>query len=179
MAGTTISWSAFDQKLVIDGHRYWKICLNNASDEALSTRSSVTSRCAVECGAGGPQAGQISYRGLQASSHSAADRAGTVLDGQFKQIVTKQARRDHRGWSTHLASRRCHLAQPNQPHNRSFVTPGGIGTHAMHLPSERAIRKYRVRLHHKIKPLRFPVRAYTAVRPYAEDLSPAARTGCS
>jgi hypothetical protein len=84
----------------------------------------------------------------------------------------------HRGWSTHLASRRCHLAQMNQPHNRSFVTSGGIGTHGMHPPREQAIRKYRVRHHHKIKPLRFPVRADTAVRPYAEVLSPAARTGC-
>ena len=38
----------------------------------------------------------------------------------------------HRGWSTHLASRRYRLAQPNRTSSRNFVTPGGIGTHTMH-----------------------------------------------
>ena len=43
----------------------------------------------------------------------------------------------HRGWSTHLASRRYRLAQPNRTPSRSFVTPGGIGTHRMHPPRKR------------------------------------------
>ena len=43
----------------------------------------------------------------------------------------------HRGWSTHLASRRYRLAQPNRTSSRSFVTPGGIGTHTMHQPRKR------------------------------------------
>ena len=43
----------------------------------------------------------------------------------------------HRGWSTHLASRRYRLAQPNRTSSRSFVTPGGIGTHTMHPPRKR------------------------------------------
>jgi len=40
----------------------------------------------------------------------------------------------HRGWSTHIASRRYRLTQPNQASSSSFVTSGGIGTHAMHPP---------------------------------------------
>ena len=43
----------------------------------------------------------------------------------------------HRGWSTHLASRRYRLAQPNRTSSRNFVTPGGIGTHRMHPPRKR------------------------------------------
>ena len=43
----------------------------------------------------------------------------------------------HRGWSTHLASRRYRLAQPNRTSSRNFVTPGGIGTHTMHPPRKR------------------------------------------
>ena len=43
----------------------------------------------------------------------------------------------HRGWSTHIASRRYRLAQPNRTPSRSFVTPGGIGTHRMHPPRKR------------------------------------------
>ena len=43
----------------------------------------------------------------------------------------------HRGWSTHIASRRYGQAQPNRTSSRSFVTPGGIGTHRMHPPRKR------------------------------------------
>jgi hypothetical protein len=43
----------------------------------------------VECGAGVPGAGHFSRRGVQARDHSASVRAGTVLDGQNQQIVTK------------------------------------------------------------------------------------------
>ena len=46
----------------------------------------------------------------------------------------------HRGWSTHIASRRYRLAQPNRTLCRSFVTPGGIGTHRMHPPRKRTHR---------------------------------------
>jgi hypothetical protein len=44
----------------------------------------LTSRCAVECGVGGPLAGLVSYRILQASTHSAAGRAGTILDANIR-----------------------------------------------------------------------------------------------
>ena len=44
----------------------------------------LTTRCAVECGVGGPLAGLVSYRILQASTHSAAGRAGTILDGNIR-----------------------------------------------------------------------------------------------
>ena len=43
----------------------------------------------------------------------------------------------HRGWSTHLASRRDRLAQPDHTENSGFVTPGGIGTHGIHPPRKR------------------------------------------
>ena len=46
--------------------------------------TSVTSRCAVECGVGGPQAGHSTDRWLQVRMHSAAGRAGTVHDGHFQ-----------------------------------------------------------------------------------------------
>ena len=54
-----------------------------------SRRKSWISRCAVECGVGGPLAGLVSYRILQASTYSAAGRAGTIDDGQNQHIVTK------------------------------------------------------------------------------------------
>jgi hypothetical protein len=43
----------------------------------------LSSRSAVECGAGGPLAGLISLQILQASTHSAAVRAGTIDDGNI------------------------------------------------------------------------------------------------
>jgi len=43
----------------------------------------LSSRSAVECRAGGPLAGLVSFRILQASSHSAAGRAGTIHDGNI------------------------------------------------------------------------------------------------
>ena len=43
----------------------------------------------------------------------------------------------HRGWSTHLASRRYRLAQPNRTQNSGFATPGDLGTHGMHPPRKR------------------------------------------
>jgi hypothetical protein len=43
----------------------------------------VTTRCAVECGVGGPLAGLASFQLLQASTHSAAGRAGTIQDGNL------------------------------------------------------------------------------------------------
>jgi hypothetical protein len=49
-----------------------------------SRRKSWISRCAVECGVGGPLAGLVSFRILQASTHSAAGRAGTILDGNIR-----------------------------------------------------------------------------------------------
>ena len=48
-----------------------------------SRRKSWISRCAVECGVGGPLAGLVSYRILQASTYSAAGRAGTIDDGNI------------------------------------------------------------------------------------------------
>ena len=51
--------------------------------------------------------------------------------------VSRIPKSHHRGWSTHLASRRYRLAQPDRPQNSSFVTSGGIGTHAMHPPRKR------------------------------------------
>ena len=55
--------------------------------------TSVTSRCAVECGVGGPQAGHSTFRWFQASPNSAAARAGTVHDGhyQHRQPYSKEA----------------------------------------------------------------------------------------
>ena len=50
------------------------------------------------------------------------------------------------------------------------VTPGDLGTHTMHPPTRAVTRFLRDRHHHNIPPVRFPVRADTAVRPYAEDL---------
>ena len=47
-------------------------------------------------------------------------------------IVCRVAKSHHRGWSTHLASRRYRLTQPNQKQVSRFVTPGGIGTHGLH-----------------------------------------------
>jgi hypothetical protein len=86
-----------------------------------------------------PGAGHFSLRGLQASGQSASARAGTVLDGHLKQIVTKLARRDHRGWSTHMAALRDKPAKPKHPAIRIFVTSGEIGTNAMHPPGKRSI----------------------------------------
>ena len=57
------------------------------------------------------------------------------------------------------------------PHNRRFVTAVGIGTHRMHPPRELANPSQRARHHQNVQALCFPVRADTAVRPYAEDLS--------
>ena len=54
------------------------------SQASYSRRNRWTSRCAVECGVGGPLAGLVSYRILQASTHSAAGRAGTILDGNIR-----------------------------------------------------------------------------------------------
>ena len=51
--------------------------------------TSVTSRCAVECGVGGPLAGLVSYRILQASTHSAAGRAGTIHDRNIRRSNPK------------------------------------------------------------------------------------------
>ena len=50
------------------------------------------------------------------------------------------------------------------------VTPGDLGTHTMHPPTRAVTRFLRERQHHNIQPVRCPVRADTAVRPYAEDL---------
>jgi hypothetical protein len=93
----------------------------------------------VECGAGVPGAGHFRRRGLQARDHSASGRAGTVVDGQIEQLVTKQTHRDHRGWSTHMAASRDKTAKPKHPANRNFVTSGEIGTNAMHPPGKRTL----------------------------------------
>ncbi len=53
-------------------------------------RTKITTRCRVECGAGGPGAGHFSRWGLQAREHSAAIRAGTVRDGQKQQHFKKR-----------------------------------------------------------------------------------------
>ena len=53
------------------------------------TRPNVATRCAVECGAGGPLAGLASYQILKASSHLAAGRAGTIQDGQFHDCIPR------------------------------------------------------------------------------------------
>ena len=57
-------------------------CINGNHHSHFVT--SVTSRCAVECGVGGPQAGHSTFRWLQASPNSAAGRAGTVHDGHYQ-----------------------------------------------------------------------------------------------
>ena len=49
----------------------------------------VAARGRVEGGAGVPGAGHFSRRGVQASGHSAAVRAGTVTDGQKQQTFKK------------------------------------------------------------------------------------------
>ena len=72
----------------------------------------------------------------------------------------------HRGWSTHLASRRDRLAQPDHTYNRSFVTPGGIGTHGIHPPRKRTSINVKA---HTANQNRYTW-ADTPVRPYAEDL---------
>ena len=72
----------------------------------------------------------------------------------------------HRGWSTHLASRRYRLAQPNRTQNSGFATPGGIGTHGIHPPRKRTSSNVKA---HTANQNRY-TRADTAVRPYAEDL---------
>ena len=43
----------------------------------------------MECGVGGPLAQLVSYRILQASTHSAADRAGTIHDGNIRRSNPK------------------------------------------------------------------------------------------
>jgi hypothetical protein len=94
--------------------------------------------------------------------------AGTVYDGQYQQIVTKQARGDHRGWSPHKTTSRDKPAKPNHPAIRSFVTSGEIGTNAMHPPGKRSIG---INKWQKVKAIpNRNTRADTAVRPYAEDL---------
>ena len=50
----------------------------------------LSSRSAVECRAGGPLAGLVSFRILQASTYSAAGRAGTIHDGNIRARNPKQ-----------------------------------------------------------------------------------------
>jgi hypothetical protein len=104
-----------------------------------TARTNLPTRRRVECGADVPGAGHFSRRGLQATDHSASIRAGTVVDGQNQQIATNPPRRDHRGWSPHMAASRNKPAKPNPVPNRIFVTPGEIGTWAMHPPGKRSI----------------------------------------
>jgi hypothetical protein len=61
---------------------------DSAFHPSQSARTSATARCRVECRAGVPGAGHFSLRGMQASSYSAADRAGTIPDGQFRRRKT-------------------------------------------------------------------------------------------
>jgi hypothetical protein len=100
------------------------------------TRPNVTTRCPVECGAGGPLAGLASFQILQARTHSAATRAGTVHDGQFRHRKQDPTHR-HRGWSPHSSSERYRLAQPKRDLVGICVTSGDLGTHGMHPPRER------------------------------------------
>ncbi len=51
----------------------------------------------------------------------------------------QKARRDHRGWSPHIATTRNKPAKPKHPVIRIFVTSGEIGTNAMHPPGKRSI----------------------------------------
>jgi len=51
--------------------------------------TNLSARSAVECGAGGPLAGLVSFRILQARIHSAAGRAGTIHDGNIRRHVSK------------------------------------------------------------------------------------------
>ena len=64
----------------------------------------LTTRRRVECGVDVPGAGHFSRQILEASGHSAAARAGTVVDGQYQEIGATQPRRDHRGWSPHMTT---------------------------------------------------------------------------
>ena len=80
--------------------------------------------------------------------------------------VSRIPKSHHRGWSTHLASRRYRLAQPDRPQNSSFVTSGGIGTHGMYPPRKRTSSNVKA---HTANQNRY-TRADTAVRPDAEDL---------
>ena len=108
-------------------------------DPARPARTSVATRCAVECGADVPGAGHFSHRGLEVTDHSASGRAGTVVDGHNQQIVTQYPRRDHRRWSPHMEASRNEQAKPNPSHNGIRVSSGEIGTHAIHPPGKRSI----------------------------------------
>ena len=57
------------------------------------------------------------------------------------------------------------------PHKRRFVTSSEIGTNAMHPSGKRTNPSQRVRHHHNVQALCFPVRADTAVR-LCTDRSP-------
>jgi len=118
-----------------------------------------------------PGAGHFSRRELQARNHSASVRAGTVLDGQNQQIATKPPRRDHRGWSPHMAASRNKPAKPNPASNRNFIPSGEIGAHAMHPPGKRSIDINKGQNHHDKAYRHRYARADTAVRPYAEICS--------
>ena len=73
----------------------------------------------------------------------------------------------HRGWSTHIASRRYRLAQPNRSSSRSFVTPGGIGTHRIHPPRKRIAMRITKLQRQQPQAIRH-ARADAAAGPYAE-----------
>jgi hypothetical protein len=111
----------------------------------------LSTRRRVEFGVGVPGAGHFSRRILEACGHSAAARAGTVVDGQNQEIDATKSRRDHRGWSPHMAASRNKQAEPNQTPNGNFVISGEIGTNAMHPPGKRSMNinnwLYRVETH--------------------------------
>ena len=126
-----------------------RICLIHQTHH----RTNVATRCAVECGAGGPLAGLVSYQVLKASSHSAATRAGTVHDGQFRHRKQDPTHR-HRGWSPHSSSERYRLAQPKREVVGICVTTGDLGTHGMHPPRKRSPHLQRV-THYRYKSNRY------------------------
>ena len=76
----------------------------------------------------------------------------------------------HWGWSPHISRERYRLAQPNRTPDR-ILRNIRRPRHARDASTERAVTRFlRDSHHHKIQLSRFPVRADTAVRPYAEDL---------
>ena len=120
-------------------YRYARAAAEFLINPLPSNQINLTARRRVECGVDVPGAGHFSRREWSTSGHSAAVRAGTVIDGHNQQIDDKQPHRDHRGWSPHMTASRDKPAKPNQAPNGSFITSGEIGTNAMHPPGERSI----------------------------------------
>jgi hypothetical protein len=116
----------------------------------------------VEYGAGGPLDGLVSFRILQASTHSAASRAGTVHDGNILTCVSK---------SLHLPSGMVDpLSRRTVP--KSPAEPIGHQNFAFHPATSartRCIHRASVHQRFRCQGMNFRnARADTAVRHYTE-----------